>query len=122
MTIQVKRVYEPMEVGDGFRVLVDRIWPRGLAKDAANVDLWMRDIAPSTQLRKWFAHDVEKWPEFRERYERELEQRTDLLDMLADIEREERTLTLLFAAKDLKHNHAFVVQHALERVPARSRR
>lgn len=122
MTILLKRVYEPMTVSDGFRVLVDRIWPRGLSKERANVDLWMRDIAPSTQLRKWFDHDPEKWPEFRERYLKELDSHSELLEMLLDIERDERALTLLFAAKDDRHNNAVVILSALERLPAHSRR
>lgn len=122
MTIRMKRVYEPMAVSDGFRVLVDRIWPRGVSRENAHIDLWMRDIAPSNQLRKWYGHELGKWPEFRRRYLDELGRRTDLLQMLADIEHDQKTLTLVFGAHDVDHSHALVLRDALEHLPAHSHR
>lgn len=113
MTIKLKRVYEPASADDGYRVLVDRLWPRGLSKEKAAVDLWMRDIAPTTELRKWYGHEVEKWPEFRKRYEKELAEREDLLGELRELERREKTVTLLFGAKDEEHNQADVLAEVL---------
>lgn len=113
MTIKLKRVYEPASPDDGYRVLVDRLWPRGLSKEKAAVDLWMRDIAPTTELRKWYGHEVEKWPEFRKRYEKELAEREDLLGELRELERREKTVTLLFGAKDEEHNQADVLAEVL---------
>ncbi|HYC11776.1 MAG TPA: DUF488 family protein [Nitrososphaerales archaeon] len=104
--IKVKRVYEPATKDDGFRLLVDRLWPRGLSKDRAKVDLWMREISPSTELRSWYSHDPEKWEAFRERYARELEPRKDLLDRVRDIERARGTVTLLFSSKEVRYNNA----------------
>lgn len=103
--ISTKRVYEESSARDGMRVLVDRLWPRGLSKEAAKLDLWMKDLAPSTELRKWFAHDVERWPEFQRRYAKELRQNEALvaeLEALIDRGR----VTLLFGAKDEEHNQA----------------
>ena len=113
MTIATKRIYTPPAESDGYRVLVDRLWSRGMSKAAASIDLWLRDIAPSTELRKWYGHDVERWPEFRERYRQELEGRGDLLDTLLDLERRHGTVTLLFAARDEVHNEAEVLADVL---------
>jgi uncharacterized protein YeaO (DUF488 family) len=113
VTIATKRIYTPPAESDGYRVLVDRLWPRGMSKAAASIDLWLRDIAPSTELRKWYGHDVERWPEFRERYRQELEGRGDLLDTLLDLERQHGTVTLLFAARDEVHNEAEVLADVL---------
>ena len=113
MTIATKRIYAPPAESDGYRVLVDRLWPRGVSKAVASIDLWLRDIAPSTELRTWYGHDVERWPEFRERYRRELEGHGELLDRLLDIERQHGTLTLLFAARDEEHNEAEVLADVL---------
>jgi uncharacterized protein YeaO (DUF488 family) len=115
MTIELKRVYEPASDSDGYRILVDRLWPRGLTEASARVDLWLRRLAPTTELRKWYSHDVEKWPEFQERYERELAGHDELLDLIGDIERHRKTVTLLFGAKDAEHNEANVVLAALRR-------
>lgn len=117
MTIRLKRVYEPRSDGDGYRVLVDRLWPRGLTKDAANIDLWLRDIAPSTDLRTWYGHELARWPEFQQRYEQELLERGQLLDLLRDIEQHNELVTLLFAARDQDHNEANVLADALTRWP-----
>lgn len=118
MPVRVKRVYEQPSPEDGYRVLVDRLWPRGLSEDEAHVDLWMRDVAPSTELRKWFGHDVAKWPAFEERYRGELERHGQLLDLLRDIESHRGTVTLLFGAKDEQHNEADVLAEVLQRRPA----
>jgi uncharacterized protein YeaO (DUF488 family) len=117
MTIKVKRVYDEWSPDDGYRVLVDRLWPRGLSQEAAHIDLWMRDIAPTTELRKWYGHQPEKWPEFQERYRRELTERGQLLDLLRDVERHRKTLTLLFAARDEERNQAQVLAEVLKNKP-----
>lgn len=117
MTIKVKRVYEPESEDDGYRLLVDRLWPRGLTEETAGVDLWMRDVAPSTELRKWYGHEIDKWPEFRGRYEEELTHHGELLDLIRDIEQHRKTVTLLFGAKDEEHNEANVLAEVLKRHP-----
>jgi uncharacterized protein YeaO (DUF488 family) len=118
MTISVKRVYEPRSQQDGYRVLVDRLWPRGLSRDTAEVDLWVRDVAPTTELRKWYGHVLGKWPEFRERYRKELSLHDELLDLIRDIEHHRGTVTLLFGAKDGDHNEAIVLAEVLLGRPA----
>jgi len=110
-TIRVKRVYEPAEPGDGLRVLVDRLWPRGLGKESARVDLWLRDIAPSNELRKWYGHDPAKWDEFRVRYARELEERQDAVRELE--QRLDGTVTLLFSSKETELNNAVALREYL---------
>jgi uncharacterized protein YeaO (DUF488 family) len=120
MTIAVKRIYAYPTGGDGFRVLVDRLWPRGLSKAVAAIDLWLRDIGPSTDLRKWFDHDVARWPEFSARYRGELEKHGDLLDLILDLEREHGRVTLLFGARDQVHNEAEVLAEVLRARPAHS--
>jgi len=114
MSIELKRVYDPPEVCDGYRVLVDRIWPRGISQQNAGIDLWLRDIAPTTELRQWFGHDPEKWPEFRERYTRQLGEHGELLDLVLDIEHHRKAVTLLFAASDVEHNQAVVLREVLK--------
>ncbi|MGN6548344.1 MAG: DUF488 domain-containing protein [Pararhizobium sp.] len=113
MTIATKRIYEPASDEDGFRVLVDRIWPRGLTKEKAAIDLWAKDVAPSTELRKWFHHDAGRWEEFEKRYRAELK---DCRPALADVlERAgNRKLTLLYAAKEQERNQATVLAEVLE--------
>lgn len=105
---RIKRVYEPPAPDDGHRVLVDRLWPRGLARDAARIDAWLKEIAPSSGLRRWFGHDPERWPAFRDRYRAELSSAAGsaLLERLRAAERAHGTVTLLFAARDERHNHA----------------
>ena len=103
--IHIKRVYEPPEKGDGMRILVDRLWPRGLSKERAKADLWLKDVAPSDALRKWFGHDPAKWAEFRRRYYRELDGKEALVEQIADIARR-GTATLVYGAKDEEHNNA----------------
>ena len=114
MNIKIKRVYEPFEKDDGFRVLVDRLWPRGLSKEKARIDLWLKEIVPSTDLRKWFGHDPEKWKGFRNRYETELRNHGDLVETLEE-KAKQGAITLLFAARDEKHNEALVLKRFLER-------
>ena len=114
MHIKIKRVYEQPEKMDGERILVDRLWPRGLTKEKADVDLWLKEIAPSTELRRWFAHDPKKWKTFRRRYETEIRHNDDLIKILKQRARE-RTVTLIYGARDEKHNEALVLKQFLER-------
>jgi uncharacterized protein YeaO (DUF488 family) len=114
MQIRIKRVYEQPYKEDGFRILVDRLWPRGLTKEKARVDLWMRDIAPSTELRMWFNHDPDKWEEFQRRYRAELKKNADQVDRLLQ-ELKKGSITLLYGAKDEEHNDAVVLQQWLKR-------
>lgn len=112
MMIHLKRAYEPAMPGDGVRVLVDRLWPRGISKERAQLDDWMKDVAPSTDLRKWFGHDPAKWPEFQHRYREELASRGADLDRLRDLARK-GPLTLIYAAHDEAHNDAVVLRDVL---------
>ena len=114
MKVQIKRVYEPPEAADGCRVLVDRLWPRGLTRDAAAIDRWMKDVAPSTELRQWFGHDPERWQEFRRRYARELQQHSTSIGELRELVRHD-TVTLVFGARDEEHNDAVVLREVLLR-------
>jgi uncharacterized protein YeaO (DUF488 family) len=113
--IRIKRVYEKPAKDDGWRVLVDRLWPRGLTKEAAKVDLWLKDIAPSDALRKSFHHEEGKWPDFEKKYRAELKDKKDLLAELAKMEKEHGTVTLLYGAKDEKHNQAMVLTQVLKK-------
>ena len=113
--IQTKRVYEKPDKKDGFRVLVDRLWPRGLAKEKAQVDLWMKEIAPSDALRKWFHHEERNWDEFVKRYRTELTKKKDLLSELGKLEKDHGSVTLLYGSKDEKQNQAVVLASALKR-------
>ncbi len=114
MTIDLKRVYDPPANSDGRRILVDRIWPRGITKADLQIDAWLKDLAPSTELRKWFGHDPAKWDEFRKRYAGELEQRSEALEELVEKARAGR-VTLVFSAKDTEHNNAVALKEHLER-------
>ena len=113
--IFLKRVYDPAEPGDGYRVLVDRLWPRGLTRDAARIQAWLKDLAPSEGLRTWYAHDRDRWPEFRRRYREELRtaEREAALQALAERARRE-AVTLVFAAADPNRNNAVVLKEVLE--------
>jgi uncharacterized protein YeaO (DUF488 family) len=113
MAIDVKRAYETAATSDGCRILVDRIWPRGITKDDLQVDAWLKDLAPSTGLRKWFGHDPKKWDEFRRRYAKELEQRSGALDELI-ARAKAGHVTLVFGAKDSEHNNAVALKQQLE--------
>ena len=115
MKFKLRRVYESPVADDGLRVLVDRIWPRGVAKEDLKFDLWMKEVAPSTELRKWFGHDPEKWKEFLVRYHRELDEQPELVEKLRSLARK-GNVTLLYAAKDEAHNNAVGLRgHLLER-------
>ncbi len=110
--ISIKRVYEAIAADDGLRILVDRLWPRGLKKEKAGVDLWLKNIAPSHELRKWFRHEAQKFPEFQQRYLLELREddvKSQLVDELCELA-QTRKVTLLYGAKDTVHNHAVVLQ------------
>lgn len=113
MPILLKRAYEPYVPSDGFRILVDRLWPRGISKDSAHIDLWLKDVAPSTSLRKWFGHDQLKWIEFRDRYFLELRHNSEAVEQLAK-HVNHGTVTLVYGAKDEEHNHAVVLRTYLE--------
>jgi len=110
--ITVKRVYDPIEKNEGARVLVDRIWPRGITKEQLQADHWLRDVAPSNQLRKWFTHDPARWEEFKLRYTEELQSNPEPIRFLLELA-QEKGLVLLFAAKDVQHNQAIVLKDYL---------
>ena len=112
MTIKLTRAYEQPDAKDGERVLVDRLWPRGLTKEKARVDLWLKEIAPSGELRKWFGHDPAKWTEFKRRYRAELKANKEQVARLKD-EMEKGPVTLLYGAKDEQHNEAVVLLELL---------
>jgi uncharacterized protein YeaO (DUF488 family) len=116
-----KRVYEPPEAKDGKCFLVDRLWPRGLSKKAAQLDGWIKDIAPSDQLRKWFNHEPAKWDEFRKRYFAELKEKAEALEPLREATRK-GTVTLLFGAKDYEHNNAVALKDFLAQLLNKERR
>ena len=104
--IKTRRIYETPKPSEGFRVLVDRLWPRGVSKEKAGFDLWLRDVAPSDALRKWFAHDPKRWATFQRKYRQELKGKKELLRQIKGLEKEHGTLTLLYSAKDDKHCNA----------------
>lgn len=113
MSVMLKRAYDPPAKGDGQRILVDRLWPRGVAKAKAKLDLWLKDVAPSTGLRQWFGHDPAKWPEFGKRYRAELKT-NPALARLKELSRQ-GDITLVYAAKDRLHNEAVVLRQILDR-------
>jgi len=111
--IAIKRVYEKASPKDGVRILVDRLWPRGLSKENAKVGLWVKEVAPSNELRRWFGHDAAKWQQFQERYRTELKEHRHDLDQIKK-KIQEGTVTLLYAARDVEHNNAIVLKKVLE--------
>ncbi len=111
MLIGIKRIYEKTDFGDGKRILVDRLWPRGMRRSSANIDTWMKDIAPSESLRKWYAHDPAKWKTFERRYRRELERNPALISLVKKALRED--VTLIYAARDMRRNNAVVLANVL---------
>jgi uncharacterized protein YeaO (DUF488 family) len=113
IVIKLKRAYEPPERTDGSRVLVDRLWPRGLTKSSARIDLWLKELAPSTALRNWFSHDPSRWDSFRARYLRELEKHPEAVQQL-DEHLRRGAVTLVFAAKDTEHNNAVALKEYIE--------
>ena len=112
--IELKRAYEKPAKDDGERILVERLWPRGVTKAKAKLDLWLKDVAPSTELRKWFGHDPDRWIEFRQRYRKELKQKADQIKLLRRKARE-GTITLIYAARDEAHNGALVLKQFLQK-------
>ena len=120
LMLKLKRAYEPRTASDGRRVLVDRLWPRGVTKRRLALDAWMKELAPSRELRRWFAHDPAKWAEFQRRYRRELRTHADLVDLLARDALEGR-VTLIFGARDEAHNDAVVLAAVVRRRMARVR-
>jgi uncharacterized protein YeaO (DUF488 family) len=111
--IYVKRIYSGVADDDGYRILVDRLWPRGIKKEAAGVDLWLKEIAPSNELRKWYNHDPEKWTEFKTRYFQELEEQGSAIEQVLSAAKKGK-VTLLFSSKELKLNNAVALKEYLE--------
>ncbi len=116
-----KRIYQEYSRNDGYRVLVDRLWPRGVSKEEARLNEWLKNIAPSTELRKWFDHDAQKFEEFRNRYEVELKQKPELVEHLIKVS-EDQVVTLLYAAKEERYNHASVLKEFLEPLECQANR
>ncbi len=112
--VQVKRVYEKPSKEDGKRILVDRVWPRGVSKEKAAIDEWLRDIAPSSELRKWFGHDPEKWDAFRDRYWKELQKKNSEMDELRNLLKQ-GPVTLVYGARDEQHNNAVALEEFLQK-------
>ncbi len=113
--IHVKRVYDAQSAEDGFRILVDRLWPRGLTKESAGVDLWMKEVAPSTDLRKWFHADPSAWKAFRQKYAKEVALKPDLIAAIRKLITEHRVVTFLYASRDVAHNHAEILKELVTR-------
>ncbi|MEO7044822.1 MAG: DUF488 family protein [Ferruginibacter sp.] len=111
--LKIKRVYLPFDKSDGYRILIDRLWPRGLTKEEVHIDLWLKEIAPSAILRKWFAHDPEKWEGFKKLYRKELSKSAALTELVRII-KEKKKITLLYAAKDEEHNNALLLLEILK--------
>jgi uncharacterized protein YeaO (DUF488 family) len=114
---KIKRAYQSYDNEDGFRVLVDKLWPRGVSKEKLQLDLWMKEIAPSTELRKWFGHDPGRWNEFKKRYQDELKEKKELIKQLNTLEKIHKTVTLVYSARDEKHNNAVVLRDLLNKPP-----
>jgi len=112
--LKLKRAYEPASKDDGLRVLVQRLWPRGVSKQKARIDLWLKTLAPSTELRRWYGHDPARWPQFRKRYRAELKGQGDVLALLRYVT-EERTVTFVYAASDVERNSPVALKELLER-------
>ncbi|MCF8085347.1 MAG: DUF488 domain-containing protein [Desulfohalobiaceae bacterium] len=113
MDIRTKRIYEPVSEEDGHRVLVDRVWPRGISKEKARIDSWLKELAPSKELRQWFGHDPDKWEEFRKRYFQELAKHREQLDRLAEMARN-GPLTLVYSSRETRYNNAVALKSYLE--------
>src|SRR3989304_9338873 len=111
--LKIKRVYDPVSTDDGKRILVDRLWPRGIKKEKARIDEWVKEIAPSNELRKWYSHDPEKWAEFKKRYKQEIAGETERLKKIK-AEARKQTVTLLFSSKELERNNAVALKEMLD--------
>lgn len=112
--IKLKRIYEEYDKDDGFRILIDRLWPRGLSKEKAKIDIWLKEVAPSDGLRKYFGHKTEKWNEFKDKYRNELVNKQDKIDEIKKLENQHKIITLLYGAKDDQHNNAVVLKEIME--------
>lgn len=112
---RVKRIYAAAEATDGYRVLVDRLWPRGVSKQRARIDLWLKEVAPSDALRKWFGHDPKRWEEFQNRYREELKKDSEAVRQLKELQKEHGTVTLLYSAQDEEHNQAVALEQYLRK-------
>ncbi len=112
--ISIERIYNPVK-GDGLRILVDRLWPRGLTKDEAKIDLWLKEISPSNELRKWYGHDPARWVEFKKKFFQELDQKKELVEQIL-IRAKEEDLILLYGAKDEEHNNAVALKEYIETI------
>ena len=110
--IKIKRIYKLPSASDGYRILIDRLWPRGMKKEAANINVWMKEIAPSTELRKWFNHEPGKWESFLAKYKTELDHSSSL-EELRSLTKKHKIITLLYSAKDEQHNHAIALKSFL---------
>ncbi len=115
MKINIKRIYEKYSANDGFRILVDRLWPRGIKKEKAKIDLWLREIASSDKLRKWFSHYSSKWQEFKKRYKKEIKENKKIFKKLKEIIKNKKKANLLYSAKDKKYNNAVVLKEILQK-------
>ena len=111
--LKIKRVYDPISADDGKRILVDRLWPRGIKKEKAHIDEWMKEISPSNELRQWYSHDPAKWAEFKKRYKQEIAGKEDLLKKIK-AEARKQTVTLLFSSKELERNNAVALKEMLD--------
>ena len=114
LLIKTKRVYELPSKDDGYRILIDRLWPRGMSKEKAKLDIWMKEIAPSDELRKRFCHDPQKWEEFQREYRKELLAKANLIKQIRQFEEERGTVTLIFSTKEAEHNNAIALKNFLE--------
>lgn len=112
--IQIKRIYDVPHKDDGYRILVDRLWPRGISKETAQLDEWIKEISPSNELRSWFNHDEKKWEGFKQRYQEELKRQVDHIIYLKSLEKKHKKISLLFAAKTKAHNNAVVLKSVLD--------
>jgi uncharacterized protein YeaO (DUF488 family) len=114
LAIRTERIYDNPKGRDSFRILVDRLWPRGLSKDKVRVDLWQKDIAPSNTLRKWFGHDEKKWDEFKHKYFKELDKNNGAVNIIIKIAQEQNSITLLYSTKEKRFNNAVALKEYLE--------
>jgi uncharacterized protein YeaO (DUF488 family) len=113
--LRIKRIYDPAAEEDGFRILIDRLWPRGIKKEEAKIGTWLKEVAPSNELRKWFSHDPDKWEEFKKKYAKELAAKQKLLEEIRQIEKKKGTVTLLYSAREVEHNNAVALRVVLEK-------
>ena len=120
--VKLKRIYEAAQPSDGCRILVDRVWPRGVSKERAEIALWLKEIGPSTGLRKWFGHDPKRWPEFQKRYRQELRDKRELTARIKQLETEHRVVTLVFSARDEERNQAVALRDFLAKRSGKSER